>query len=147
MNVYVMAGGRRHVKIGFSQNVEKRRQGVQTGCPFTVRIVQSWRTTRAVEIERKAHQVLARYRWAGEWFDIPQRAAALTVGMLVAATPCRGDSDKPLDRAVVFCRGCSHSAVLRFVPPQKAKLRCTKCQGTQQVHVVEVVTPADAARA
>ena len=140
MNVYVVAGGRRHVKIGIARDVEKRRRGIQTGCPFTVKTVQSWHTSRAREIERKAHAVLARYRWAGEWFDIPQRAAALTVGILVKANPCHGSPDKTVERAVVFCRGCGHSGVLQSIPPVSAKLRCTKCSDGNQVHVIDLAT-------
>lgn len=141
MNVYVVAGGRRHVKIGIAKDVEKRRRGIQTGCPFTVRVIKSWNTSRAREIENKAHKVLARYRWAGEWFDVPTQVATLTVGMLVSALPCRSGTDRPLNRAVVFCRSCGHSAALKTIPAQSAKLRCTSCNKRDQVHVIDVVTP------
>lgn len=143
MNVYVIAGGRRHVKIGISQNVEKRRRGIQTGCPFSIRIVQSWHTSRAREIERKAHRTFAKYRWAGEWFDVPQRAAALTVGILIKANPCHGLPDKAVERAVVFCRGCGNSNVLPSIPHVHAKLRCSKCREADKVHVIDVLVPND----
>ncbi|MEO6381961.1 MAG: GIY-YIG nuclease family protein [Nitrobacter sp.] len=142
MNIYVIAAGRRHVKIGISKDVEKRLRGIQTGCPYSVRLVKAWNTTRAREIERKAHQILARYRWAGEWFDLPTQAAVLAVELLVQAHPCRSGNDKSISRAVAFCRGCGHSAALDCIPDQAAKLRCTKCDAVNKVQVVDIANSA-----
>lgn len=139
MFVYVITGGRRHVKIGHSKDVTKRLKGIQTGCPFTVRIAGQWKTTRAQEIERRSHSMLAKYRWAGEWFDVPVRVATLTVGMLVTANPCRNGEDKPVTKAIAFCRSCAHSGVLPYVPDNAAKFRCTKCNQREHVHIVDFI--------
>jgi hypothetical protein len=137
MNIYVVAAGRRHIKIGVSRDVKRRIRGIQTGCPYTVRLVQSWNTSRAREIERKAHRLLAKYRWAGEWFDVPSRVAALAVGMLVASHPSHGSADRPAHKAIVFCRACGHSGVLPFIPDSEAQFRCTTCNKRDQVHVID----------
>jgi hypothetical protein len=135
--VYVISGGRRHVKIGHSVDVKKRRDALQTGCPFTLRVINQWSSLRAQEIERKAHSILAKYRWAGEWFDVPTQVATLTVGMLVAANPSRGSADKPMKKAILFCRACAHSAALPFIPDFDAKFRCSKCSSRDHVHVID----------
>lgn len=139
MFVYVISGGRRHVKIGHSKDVKNRLKGIQTGCPFTVRIAGQWNTGRAREIERRAHSILAKYRWAGEWFDVPIRVATLTVGMLVATNPSRTGEDKPAKKVIVFCRSCSHSGVIPFIPDIEAKFRCTKCNSREHVHVIDFI--------
>lgn len=135
--VYVIAGGRRHVKIGHSVDVKKRLKALQTGCPFTLRIASQWATVRAKEIERKAHSILAKYRWAGEWFDVPTQVASLTVGMLVAANPSRGAPDQRMKKAILFCRACSHSATLPFIPDVDARFRCSKCNSRDHVDVID----------
>lgn len=138
MYVYVISGGRRHVKIGISLEPKKRLKGVQTGCPFTLRLAGTWRTDRAREIEKKAHGLLAKYRWAGEWFDVPRQVAVLVVGMLVAANPARADSpDKPVKKAILFCRQCHHTGVMPFIPEIDARFRCSKCSSREHVHVID----------
>lgn len=104
-----------------------------------MRIAGQWNTARATEIERRAHSILGKYRWAGEWFDVPVRVATLTVGMLVSANPCRVGADKPAKKVIVFCRSCSHSGVIPFIPDIDAKFRCTKCNSREHVHVIDFV--------
>jgi len=141
MYIYVIAGGRRHVKIGISSDPKKRLKGVQTGCPFTLRLAQTWHTKRAREIEKKAHTLLAKYRWAGEWFDVPTQVAVLAVGMLVAANPHRSDEPKPrpVKKAILFCRNSQHTGVTPFVPDIDARFRCSKCNSRDHVHVIDFV--------
>lgn len=141
MYVYVVTAGRRHVKIGHSRNVKNRLMGIQTGCPFTVKIAGQWNTPRAQEIERRAHAILAKYRWAGEWFDVPSRVATLTVGMLVAANPGRNkEVDRTVEKQIIFCRNCSHSAVTGFVSNLDAKFRCSQCKSRDHVHVIDFIS-------
>lgn len=137
--VYVIAGGRRHIKIGISHAPKERLKGIQTGCPFTLRIAKTWNTSRAREIEKKAHTVLHKYRWAGEWFDVPHQTAVLVVDMLVKAMPCRGAQDIPINKAVLFCRECGHTGMLQFVPGIAARFRCSKCQSRDHAHVIDVI--------
>lgn len=136
MNIYVI-GARRYIKIGIAGNVKARLAGIQTGCPYPLHIYQSWATPRARELERLAHSVLQTYRVNGEWFDIPHRAATLIVGMLVASRPARNSfPDTPLEKTVVFCRGCSHCAVLPFITDSHAKFRCSNCKSAERANVV-----------
>lgn len=139
MFIYVIAGGRRHVKVGFSNNPKNRLKQLQTGCPFSLRIVGQWSTTRHLEIERRAHAILGKYRWAGEWFDVPAQVATLTVSMLVRANPSHSGEDKPAKKAIVFCRSCAHSGVIPFIPDIEAKFRCTKCNSRDHVHVIDFI--------
>lgn len=141
MFVYVIAGGRRHVKIGISNNPKNRLKSVQTGCPYTLSLKGTWRTERAREIERRAHSVLAKYRWAGEWFDVPSQVGVLTVSMLVAACPSRSTDpqDRPFKKAILFCRGCQHTGVTPFIPDQEARFRCSKCGCRDKVHIIDFI--------
>lgn len=136
MYVYVVTAGRRHVKIGHSRNVYNRVAGIQTGCPFTVKIAGHWSTPHAREIERRAHAILAKYRWAGEWFDVPSLVACKVVSML-SATWGLGES---IEKQIIFCRNCSHSAVSGFVSNLDAKFRCSKCNSRDHVHVIDFVS-------
>jgi hypothetical protein len=139
MNVYVLAGGRRHVKIGIARDVMKRLRGVQTGCPFKLRIVKQWNTGRAAEVEKAAHRILSNYRWTGEWFDVPQRAAVLVVETLVRALPTHIHAPRePVSKTIAFCKHCGHSSSLAKMPTRSAALRCTNCHKTEHVHCVEV---------
>lgn len=139
MNIYVI-GARRYIKIGISRDVKARLSTIQTGCPYPLHVYQSWATSRAREIERKAHSLLHGYRTKGEWFDLPHRAATLIVGMLVSAHPARnGFPDSTIEKAVVFCRGCSHQAVIPFIPDSKARFCCSKCHSTERVHMVRMM--------
>lgn len=135
MFVYVITGGRRHVKIGHSKDVNNRLKGIQTGCPFTVRIAGQWQSTRAIQIEHQAHRLLGKYRWAGEWFDVPAKAATILVGMLVASHVSARAF--PTSKAIAFCRGCSHAAMLSDIPPLDARFRCSKCHDRERIHIVD----------
>jgi hypothetical protein len=126
--VYVMTGGPRHVKIGISIDVEKRLHGIQTGCPFRVELVKTWQTDRAQKIEIRAHEILRKYRSAGEWFDVPPAVAVMTVEALV-------DRPRFQLKAIVFCRNCRHSKSMA-IPDHGARLRCTKCNKRDHAHVV-----------
>lgn len=74
--VYVIEGEHGHVKIGVSRDPVARLATLQTGSSVPIGLV--WREfagDRALEIEQEAHAMLARYRLAGEWFDVPREAA------------------------------------------------------------------------
>src|SRR6185503_4362187 len=85
--IYVMTAGTRHVKVGVSIDVEERVKAVQTGCPFKVQIARQWVSRDAYKIERLAHMALAKYRKAGEWFDVPSKAAIEIVDWLIVSHP------------------------------------------------------------
>lgn len=59
-------------KIGFSSNpnrIEKRLAEIQTGCPFELEIVASFRTFHHRYIEKFLHIMFDEYRIRNEWFE------------------------------------------------------------------------------
>lgn len=78
------------VKIGFTRNAELawRLKGIQTGCPYPLKVLASVKGLPAQE--REAHALLSPYRLTGEWFDwTPQVQAfvgALANGIKAALT-------------------------------------------------------------
>lgn len=60
-----------YYKIGLTDDVKKRVNGLQVGCPFDIRIVKSWRSNDARVEERRIHQLLEAYHVRGEWFKLP----------------------------------------------------------------------------
>lgn len=134
--VYVIAAGRRHVKIGHSKNVNMRLRQIQTGCPYTVRIAGHWHSRHACEIENRAHRILAKYRWAGEWFDVPSQVAC-TVVRTLAATWQLGEN---IEKQIIFCRNCQHHATTGFISSITMKFRCSDCGSRDHVHVVDFVS-------
>lgn len=81
------------VKIGVSRNPSERLVGLQTGCPFPLKLHGHWmvENTRIYAVERTIHSALEPYRAQGEWFSLtPKEAAKLTWPILkgeVACTP------------------------------------------------------------
>lgn len=55
------------VKVGFSRNPRERLKALQTGCPDELTIRECYPAPR--RIERAAHELFAKDRRAGEWFE------------------------------------------------------------------------------
>lgn len=76
--VYLMQiEGRDIYKIGHSKNPKVRIKNIQTGNPFKVMIVSSYKSKRAIKIETHLHYRFASYKIAeddvelqGEWFNL-----------------------------------------------------------------------------
>jgi hypothetical protein len=81
MYVYIMYSGNATAprsKIGIAKEPELRRQTLQIGAPYPIRIVQAWWCTdryKAREIEREVHRRLSHKRAHGEWFKIEEGMA------------------------------------------------------------------------
>jgi hypothetical protein len=142
-SVYVVRGGYKHVKIGISTNVQRRLAGIQTGCPFPVKLVGQWRTPHARKVEKQAHAALVRYRSSGEWFGLAESVATAVVDTLVKAYPRSNHlpTMRPLP-AVVFCGNCNHHRVMQVASPiisprQTTAFRCTKCDHRDRVHIID----------
>lgn len=58
------------VKIGYSNNVEKRLGQLKTGCPFPIRILCIIPSESPVTLESTLHGKYKKYRLHGEWFKI-----------------------------------------------------------------------------
>ena len=69
--VYLITEGTSQ-KIGVAQDVEKRLIGMQTSCPYELKIVAAYAPTTlsAFDLERTLHLHYARNRLKGEWFSI-----------------------------------------------------------------------------
>lgn len=136
-SVYVLTGGIKHVKIGISHHVEKRIKELQTGCPFEIRLAKAFRTPHARKIEGMAHNVLAKYRKAGEWFNVPNNVACAVVRNLVGSMPRSSHVEPRPLKSIVFCGNCSHHAELGMSPKITTTFRCSKCRRRDHVHVVD----------
>lgn len=136
-SIYVISGGPKHIKIGISNDVSHRLKTIQTGCPFRVRLVKSWRSPYARKIEVSAHTVLAKYRATGEWFGLPQTVACAVVDGLVRARPRSPDAEPRPIKSIVFCGNCSHHALVSVSPKITTSFRCSKCNHRDRVHVID----------
>ena len=75
MKVFVYVIGREQgpVKVGISQNPEKRLGAIQSGCPFRVKVLHKSpaRDLRhAYSHEQIFHEIYAPKRLVGEWFNL-----------------------------------------------------------------------------
>ena len=137
-HLYVLSA-HRHIKIGFSKDVKSRITSIQTGCPHRVRLIKSWRSPYARFIEKLAHTIFAKWRVAGEWFDLPPKVATSAIDLLVLAQPAYADHSFPQEaKTIVFCAACRHSSTISFVPKTDAKFRCSVCRKSSRVHVVDL---------
>lgn len=64
--VYFLTADSRHVKIGYSGDVEARRQIIQSMQPTLVVVLAAMRG--GVRVEREMHERFSRQREHGEWF-------------------------------------------------------------------------------
>lgn len=137
-SVYVIKGGHKHLKIGISNNLKNRLVGIQTGCPFPIKLARHWDTPHARKIEKAAHRALVKYRTTGEWFVIPLNVGIAVVDTLVKAHPRPRNNymGEPIP-AVVFCGNCSHHNVMQVSPIRATSFRCTNCDKRDRVHVID----------
>ncbi len=82
--------GRRIIKIGITgDDPLKRKQELQTGNPFPIKVLFSARVRGASALENKLHNLLGEQRLRGEWFhvdaNIPHQAGPVIVshGMML----------------------------------------------------------------
>jgi Meiotically up-regulated gene 113 len=74
------------VKIGVSNNVDRRLEQLQTGCPWDLQVMSLDYRPDAYQIEDYLHKKFRRYRIRpnGEWFDFgvaPQQAAEIIMAV------------------------------------------------------------------
>ena len=78
--VYVIKAPNDRVKIGVTKNPSARLKALQTGSHAPLRFAFIGCTPgEGYDIEQAAHNVLATYRLAGEWFDVPAEMAIAAV--------------------------------------------------------------------
>jgi hypothetical protein len=59
------------VKVGFADNVSTKLSNLQSGCPYELRLLASWKVEAAAIAESKLHRLWERYEIRGEWFKVP----------------------------------------------------------------------------
>ncbi|WP_370877136.1 GIY-YIG nuclease family protein [Kaistia dalseonensis] len=78
--VYVFATDAEIVKIGITNNLQRRLAGVATSCPFKLKMEFSIDMgDQAAQVERIAHQLLSKHRKSGEWFSCSGEAAIAAI--------------------------------------------------------------------
>jgi|TARA_Y100000296_G_C5011192_1_gene175190 hypothetical protein len=71
-SVYLIkAENTKRYKIGTTQDVENRIKGIQTGCPYKLRLVKSISGDKYTE--DRIHNKYNKYRVQGEWFEFDGR--------------------------------------------------------------------------
>ncbi len=73
MYVYEIGAGDGLVKVGWSSNVERRLDALQTGSPVTLRVIAAeccGTDCAAKAREKELHKLLAPHRLRGEWFRL-----------------------------------------------------------------------------
>lgn len=71
--VYVIGREEGPVKVGVSANPWSRASGLQTGCPFELKVLHAQEMrdrAHALDHERHFHAVYETHKLVGEWFDI-----------------------------------------------------------------------------
>lgn len=66
--VYVVSGGNRRVKIGYTTDMGNRITALQMASPVRLRILTTCPGDRA--LEARLHREFRKYRTHGEWFDL-----------------------------------------------------------------------------
>jgi hypothetical protein len=59
-----------YYKIGVSKHPQKRIQGLQTGNPSPTKLIETYYTEHANQIERALQRRYSHLRREGEWFDL-----------------------------------------------------------------------------
>ena len=86
--VYVIVSDYGPIKIGVSDDVEKRLSQIQDGSFATLQIYDYWwlvDSKIAMRLERSAHDHFAERRVRGEWFSVPPEDAALAIEEIIKA--------------------------------------------------------------
>jgi hypothetical protein len=69
-HVYLLETEHGYHKIGVARDVERRAREIQSGMPFKVKVVHSFRSANAREAEFALHMRFNAKRRSGEWFEL-----------------------------------------------------------------------------
>ncbi len=60
------------IKVGLTYgNLDQRLSALQTGCPYELKLIHSFKSNDVEDDERKLHKHWQRYEVRGEWFRLP----------------------------------------------------------------------------
>jgi len=80
MFVYIIGNKDHNIyKIGISKDPTKRLKGIQTGNPFKLSIIDTFKTNYAKQVESDYHELFEEYKLEGEWFSLDKEAFTETV--------------------------------------------------------------------
>ena len=85
--IYVIAFNNKFSKIGVASDVGRRREHLQTGCPFELKVLTTFllkNSKIAFEMEAEIHSRLAIFQTSGEWFEIPPTEAAKAIEEMIS---------------------------------------------------------------
>ena len=84
------------VKIGVSNNVEKRLLALQTGFHLTLSVIKKWKVQAAgaYRIEKLSHIQLHEHRLQGEWFSCSSKDAIKEIELILVTTKKGKDFSK-----------------------------------------------------
>ncbi len=86
------------VKIGISENPEKRVKNMQTSTPHKLELVTTIAANNAKSVERKLHNILRPYHCVGEWFKITSNE----INSLIAIDRLSSDVLDQMDSSVLL---------------------------------------------
>lgn len=58
-------------KVGYADKIAIRLSAFQTGCPYKLRLLASWRSDSVQRDEARLHELWRKYEVRGEWFQVP----------------------------------------------------------------------------
>lgn len=84
-------------KVGVSEHdPNRRRQAIQTGCPFEIgRMWVSKNIPDYRQCEQEVHDQLSRFRTHGEWFEVDFKKASITADKV-----CKTDKDQLIEKKI-----------------------------------------------
>lgn len=83
MKVYVIRSDVGPVKIGVSNDPDRRARALGASAPHVVSLVHSSEHKSAFSVERLAHDLLASKRLNGEWFDVSVERAVWAIARAI----------------------------------------------------------------
>lgn len=60
------------VKIGVAVSVKDRIAGMQTGCPYPLKLLGAFRSHTPYEAEERLHEMFNDCHYRGEWFKLTE---------------------------------------------------------------------------
>lgn len=98
------------IKIGVSNNPEKRAAAIQGSSPHPVQVLKFWRVSRArrLDLERGIHELLRTRRVRNEWFNVTLAEATAAVNWALRvflATDGKPDLARLIERPLTFING------------------------------------------
>lgn len=80
-DIYIARSDTGHYKIGISKTPQERIRHFDTIMPVSVELIHRIPSDDCKGGEALIHQSLARFRFKGEWFDLPEKVVTVLCGV------------------------------------------------------------------